>query len=57
MGDKKKAKKELEENKKDAMEDRKNQQGDLEKWSDYIGGGDEGEEEGGYGSEFNNSPW
>ncbi len=49
---------ELEGKKKDALEDRKDQQGTLEKWSDYVGGGsgdEDGEGEGGASS--NNSPW
>ena len=53
----KKVQNELEENKKNAMEDRKDQRDSMEKWGNYIGGGTEGDEEGGYGSEFNNSPW
>ncbi len=51
---------ELEENKKNALEDRKDQQGSLEKWSDYVGGQGEGEDdsgEDGGGSEQNTSPW
>ncbi len=55
----KRAQKELEENKKDALEDRKNQQGDLKKWSDYVGdedgSGSDGDEVGG-GKEITN-PW
>ncbi len=49
---------ELEGKKKDALEDRKDQQGTLEKWSDYIGGGngdENGEGEGGANS--GSSPW
>ena len=54
----KKVQGELEGKKKDALEDRKDQQGTLEKWSDYVGGG-QGDEEGGGegGSSTNNSPW
>ena len=61
---------ELEENKKGALEDRKGQQGDLEKWSDYIGGdedgfggGDDNDASGTDGDEENsssggrNNPW
>ena len=61
---------ELEENKKGALEDRKDQQDDLQKWSDYIGGdedsiggdddsdgsGGNGDEEGG-SSGGKNNPW
>ncbi len=49
---------ELEGKKKDAMEDRKDQQGTLEKWSDYVGGG-EGDEDGGGegGTDGQKSPW
>jgi tetratricopeptide (TPR) repeat protein len=50
---------ELENKKKDALEDRKDQQDSLERWSDYVGGGN-GEEdgEGGEGgSESITSPW
>ena len=53
----KKVQKELEENKKNALEDRKDQRDTMEKWGDYIGGNPEGDEEGGYGSDYNNSPW
>ena len=54
----KRAKKELEENKKGAMEDRKDQQGELDKWSDYVGGdGEEDGSEGDGGSENNTNPW
>lgn len=61
---------ELEENKKGALEDRKDQQDDLKKWSDYIGGdedgsgGDNEEEgsgdgssEGGNNGNGKNNPW
>ena len=61
----KKIQNELEQNKKDAMEDRKDQQDDLSKWSDYIGGEEEGEGESaggesdgsGGGSGGKNNPW
>ncbi len=49
---------ELEDKKKDAMEDRKDQQDSLERWSDYVGGeGEDGEEGGEGGSENITSPW
>ena len=58
---------ELEGKKKDAMEDRKDQQGTLEKYSDFIGGDQDGsgsgsleggEEDGGNGGNgINTSPW
>lgn len=53
----KKVQGELEDKKKDAMEDRKNQQEELEKWSDNVGGS--GDEDGdGSGSGSNNvDPW
>ncbi len=53
----KRAKKELEEKRKGALEDRKEQQGDLEQWSDYIGGGDEDGEDGESGGIGQVSPW
>ena len=53
----KKIQNELEENKKNALEDRKDQQDSMEKWGDYIGGGPDGDQEGGYGSDYNNNPW
>jgi hypothetical protein len=59
----KRIQKELEENKKDALEDRKDQQDDLEKWSDYIGGDEDGsgaggDEDGeGSGTGGQNNPW
>jgi tetratricopeptide (TPR) repeat protein len=34
---------ELEGNKKDALEDRKETQGNLDKWSDHLGGGEDGD--------------
>ena len=53
----KKAKKELEEKRKGALEDRKEQQGNLEQWSDYVGGqGEDGDEAEG-GSQMDVSPW
>lgn len=50
---------ELEGNKKDALEDRKETQGNLDKWSDYIGGDGDGNSDGegdGTGNE-GTSPW
>ncbi len=51
---------ELEDKKKDAMEDRKDQRDSLERWSDYVGGGDgEEDSEGGGegGSQSITNPW
>ena len=53
----KRAKKELEENRKGAMEDRKEQQGNLDKWSDYVGGEGDSDGEGDGGNQKNVSPW
>ena len=53
----KRAKKELEENRKGAMEDRKEQQGNLDKWSDYVGGEGDSDGEGYGGNQKNVSPW
>ena len=66
----KKIQNELEENKKGALEDRKDQQEDLEKWSDHIGGSEDGSggttdgdglggdgNNEGSGSEGKNNPW
>ena len=59
----KRIQRELEENKKDALEDRKDQQDDLKKWSDYIGGDEDGsgaggDEDGeGSGTGGQNNPW
>lgn len=53
----KKAKKELEENRKGALEDRKEQQGNLEQWSDYVGGQGEDGTEGEGGNAKDVSPW
>ncbi len=48
---------ELEENKKGALEDRRDQQGDLDRWSDYVGGGSDDGMLGGYGSQEEINPW
>ena len=65
----KRIQRELEENKKDALEDRKDQQNDLEKWSDYVSGNENsggeddgsgagGDEDGeGAGAGGKNNPW
>ena len=53
----KKAKKEIEENRKGALEDRKEQQGDLDKWSDYVGGGGDEDGDGGGGGSKDINPW
>ena len=47
---------ELEENRKGALEDRRDQQGELDRWSDYIGGGGD-DDSGGLGSEKEVNPW
>ena len=53
----KRAKKEIEENRKGAMEDRKEQQGNLDRWSDYVGGQGDLDGDGEGGGQENVSPW
>lgn len=53
----KKVQGELEDKKKNAMEDRKDQQEDMEKWSDNVGGDDDSDGGGDGGVNDNTDPW